>query len=195
MRDAISRFDAFYTEFKKSELWKNMLTVRDACADHREENVAHHTRLATDWYLRNLAPNRSDQMIMLTGIACLFHDAGKTLVTPHSTAERLTHEFFSLELWFNYSYTARATIRDHLRLSQHDLSRISFIIFHHELSNLEGEGACVLKKSLPAFMDEISEVAWLDTVRSDQHGHYSDTHSKQLDRLYAGLAHWISIPR
>lgn len=189
MRDVISRFDLFYTEFRKTELWKSMLTVRENTPEHREENVAHHTRLVIDWYLTNLAHNRSDSQVMLTSVVCLFHDVGKPLaksIAATGAAERAAPEILSLIAWFNYSGANAGIIRDHLRLSSQDLSRVSFIIANHGLSNLECERAA----ALPTYMDAAATQAWLDAIRSNQHGRYSDAHSQQLDHLYTALAQW-----
>jgi hypothetical protein len=194
MRDVISRFDLFYAEFRKTELWKSMLTVRENTPEHREENVAHHTRLVIDWYLTNLAHSRSDAQVMLTSMACLFHDVGKPLARSVATigaVERTAPEILSLMTWFNYCGANAGIIRDHLRLSSQDRSRVSFIIANHGLSNLESERAA----ELPTYMDGAATQAWLDTIRSNQHGRYSDAHSQQLDRLYAALAQWRSAQR
>lgn len=192
MRDVISRFDLFYAEFRKTELWKNMLAVRENTPEHREENVAHHTRLVIDWYFTNLAHNRSDSQVMLTGIACLFHDVGKPLarnIAVTSATERTAPEILSLMAWFDFSGANVGIIRDCLRLSSQDLSRISFMIANHGLNNLEYERAT----APPTYMNASATQAWLDTIRSNQHGRYSDAPSQKLDRLYAGLTHWTSV--
>lgn len=196
MRTSISRFNSFYLEFKKTEIWRSMLLLRENSPEHLEENVAHHTRLCIDWYLHNLSANRSDSQILLTCVSCLFHDAGKPLHgwsavnSPIGAHEYATHEFFSMSVWKNYAAQNMGYLRDCLRLSDTDISRISFMIFHHELSNLEHANVEILKKSLPAYVDTSTERAWLDTIMSDQHGRFTDR--AQFDRLDQAVLHWYS---
>jgi hypothetical protein len=196
MRASISRFNSFYLEFKKTEIWRQLLLLRENSPEHQEENVAQHTRMTIDWYLQNLSSNRSDSQVLLTCLACLFHDTGKPLEVWHAKnsqaahANYATHEFFSLSIWNNYATQNMGSLRDGLRLSTTDISRISFIIAHHELSNLESADAEILKKSLPSYIDTATERAWLDTILSDQHGRYTQMSNKRFDQLDQCLHAW-----
>lgn len=70
-------FEGFYAEVRKSENWRVMSETVEGSEWHREANVAVHTEMCIEHYLKHTAVTRTARQQMLTLITLLFHDFGK----------------------------------------------------------------------------------------------------------------------
>lgn len=197
---ALSAFDAFFEQFRQTQMWRKMLLTREDSPWHREANVAEHTRMLISWYMNNLVGKRNDTQRVLTLVGCLFHDVGKPVVeikkwSPERGDYRAYHghEQVSARMWVDYALTHPEQMTA-LRLSMNDVSNISFMLEHHVPFGLKDHvKRKALKESIMRRMGEAGHRAWLDMLLCDQHGRISDGQAEKLAAVDAWMKEWEQI--
>jgi len=199
--DAVTNFNAFFAEFRKTDLWLAMVNTREDSPWHREENVGVHTRMLIEWYMENLADKRSDTQRMTTLVACLFHDVGKPPAEITKFSEERGeyrayhgHEQLSARIWVDYALANRHLTKDLLKFSIEDVSNISMMLEYHVPFGLKDKAKRKnLKDSFMLRMGEAGHRAWLDLLLSDQHGRISDGQAEKLAAVDVWMNEWESV--
>lgn len=196
--EATDRFDEFFTNFKKTDLWKAMVATVENSPWHREANVSVHTQMLIRWYMENLATHRSDRQKILTLVACLFHDVGKppSQIIKHSEERGEYrayhgHEQISARIWVDYAVRNFDQVHELLRLDMQDVANIAMMIEYHVPFGLKNaEKRRSLKKAFTQRMGEAGHRAWLDLLLSDQHGRISDDQAEKLAAVEQWMHGW-----
>jgi predicted kinase len=188
-----AEFVGFYEKFRMSDLWQNMQNTVENSPWHREENVAVHTQMIVDHYLREFAPLRTTKERVMTLLAILFHDTGKPDAEEvKESAERGTyrtyagHEKISSRTFIDFAMT-HADWFASLGMDTQDISNVAFMIEHHlpyGLKNVDKRTA--LKTALAYRLESID--MFYDLLRSDAAGRISDGHAEKL----ANVENWIT---
>ena len=200
-QEAHHRFADFHDQFKKTTMWIDMKNTRENSPWHRESNVAVHTQMLIDWYMNNLATNRSETQRMITLVSCLFHDVGKppSEIIKHSEERGEYrayhgHEQVSARMWVDYALSNLDMIKDKLRFNEFDIANIAMMLEHHVPFQLkDSKKRKALKYGIINRMGEAGHQAWLDLLMSDQHGRISDDQAEKLASVEQWMHGWTSV--
>lgn len=201
MKQAVAAFETFFANFRKTEIWENMVNTQENSPWHREPNVSVHTQMLISYYMRNFSKNRSENQNILSLVACLMHDIGKppAEVVKYSE-ERGTyrqyagHEQLSARMWVDYAMTHINEIENTLRLSISDVANIAMMLEYHVpfgLKNIQKRKA--MKKAIISRMGESGHQAWLDFLLCDQHGRISDDQHVKLAAVDVWMNEWKEL--
>lgn len=194
-------FDAFYKEFRKTDLWAAMVNTREDSPWHREANVGVHTQMLLDWYKKNLANHRNETQQMFTLVGCLFHDTGKppAEIIKHS-AERGEyrayhgHEQLSARIWTDYAMSHKEQVLEGLKFNLSDVTNIALMLEHHVPFALkDAKKRKALKTAFMQRMGTEGHRAWLDMLLSDQHGRNSDNQAEKLAAVDVWMNDWEQL--
>jgi hypothetical protein len=202
MHQLPEKFSSFLHEFRMTDLWRNMANTVEASPWHREANVAVHTDMLLDWYVKNILPRgRTENQQLLSLIACTMHDIGKPMaeVTKFSE-ERGTyrsyagHELLSARLWMDYSLSNAPYLKALFGFTLEDFSNIALMVEHHVPFGLKDKRKRANLKL--AFLRRIGtdgHQAWIDMLLSDQHGRIADDQPQKLAAVAEWLEAWEQI--
>lgn len=199
--NASERFETFFDEFRKTDLWRAMLLTREDSPWHREENVAVHTRMLLDWYNSNIRSSRNDEQQILSMVSCLMHDVGK----PPAQIVKFSkergeyrayhgHEQLSARIWTDYALSNMDMVTELLRFTLKDISNVAFFIEHHVPFAMKNKRKrTLLKQSLIDRTGNMGHRAWLDFLLSDQHGRISDGQAEKLANVKEWMGQWETV--
>lgn len=198
---AVDAFTAFHAAFKKTDMWRAMVNTRENSPWHREENVGVHTQMLLDWYMQNLAANRSETQRMLTLVACLFHDVGKPPAQVVKFREDRGeyrayhgHEQLSARMWVDYAMTHEQEVQYDLRFTLDDVANVALMLERHVPFDMKDEKKRkALKDTFMTRMGRAGHQAWLDLLLSDQHGRVSDDQAAKLERVDVWMKEWEKV--
>lgn len=199
--DAIKSFNAFYSEFRKTSLWFDMLNTHEDSPWHREENVARHTEMLIEWYLENRAVWRAERQQVLSLVSSLMHDIGKPAAEVVKFSEERGeyrayhgHEQLSARLWADFALSNRTLIKETLRFNIKDISNVSLMVEYHVPFGLKDKVKRKnLKGALLSRLGPAGHQAWLDFIWSDQHGRISDGQAEKLETVSAWMNEWETV--
>lgn len=194
------------SDVKSSQLWQDMLNVREDSPWHRESNVAEHTRMLLSWYDNNYASARTDYQQFLSRVSCLFHDVGK----PASRIEKFSeargkyfayhgHELVSANAFIDFASKMKDSWMAALQIADANeyarlVAGIAFMIEHHLPWDLKRpEKRFNLKQTIVYRVGEDGHQAWIDFLFCDQHGRISDDQEAKLQRVYDWKESWDTV--
>lgn len=197
----ISRFSDFFTEFRKTDIWKAMANTREGSPWHRENSVAVHTQMLLDWYKDNFFNSRNDQQRMLSMVASVFHDVGKPSAQIKKHSEERGdynayhgHEQVSARMWVDYAMSNLEMVKETLRFDLSDISNIALMLEHHVPFALKDKKKrSALKGAFLTRMGEAGHRAYLDFLLADQHGRISDDQVTKLAAVDEWIKEWEKV--
>lgn len=183
----------YIEDLKKTQAWANIEATVEASPWHREANVAVHTEMVLDQYIKRFAPIRSDDQNRIALLALVFHDFGKP-----SAEEELEKKDGSGDKYRRYAgheqdsavaFTEQWLKDDHLaRLVDKQQARvIRWIIEHHLPYGLKDSTKVAQLRSAVASLGDY-EQTFFDCLRSDAAGRISDDHETKLQNV----ENWIA---
>ena len=189
----------FYVKFRKTDLWAQMEATVENSPWHREANVAVHTTMIIDHYLKTFAELRTQKERTLTVLAILFHDTGKPAAeTEKHSEERGTyrvyagHEKLSARTWVDFAMSHRAWLAP-LDVTLEDISNVAFAIEHHLPYGLKDPRK---REAMKAALCQRfgSPAVFFDLLRSDAAGRISDGHAEKLANVEAWIHAFDDVP-
>lgn len=191
-------FDSFYAEVRKTKNWAVMKGTVEGSEWHREANVAVHTDMCIQHYIKTTASDRTDRQQIMTLVTLLFHDFGKP--EAEETLERKdgsgsyhryaghepksANEFLSFimshkgltESFFNQGFTWT------------DVRAIKWMIEHHLPFGLKNPTKRAnLKRAFETTLPMSDGQCFYDQLWSDCNGRISDDHETKRANVVA----WI----
>lgn len=194
---ALQWFDTFYAEVRKTPNWRVMSETVEGSEWHREANVAVHTDMCIEHYIRTTAGDRDPRHQVLTLVTLLFHDFGKP--EAEETLERKDgsgtyhryagHEPKSANEFLSFVMSHRELTLSFFEqgFGWDDIRKIKFMIEHHlpfglknptKRANLKRAVNEVLGNDVQCFYDQL----WSDCC-----GRISDDHETKRANVVA----WI----
>jgi hypothetical protein len=195
------RFNQFYGQFRKTDLYRAMANTREDSPWHREPNVAEHTRMLIEYYMDNFYTYRNEKQRMLSLIACTFHDVGKppAQIIKHSEERGEYrayhgHEQLSARMWVDYAMSNLDMVTTLLGFSLEDIANVAMMLEHHVPFGLKDKRKRkALKDAFMLRMGEPGHRAWLDLLLSDQHGRFSDDQAVKLAAVDVWIKEWEHV--
>lgn len=189
-------FTTFFGYFKTTPAWAAMRATTEGTGWHREANVAVHTQMTIDHYVKAFAPLRTERQQNLSLLALLFHDISKPAAQIQTEkdgvirnqyighelmAARTMAELFvdDVNMW---------TMASDAGMTGNDLAAICFVIEKHLPFGLKKKAKVeTLKNNLNSLLGEDIEVFY-DVLYSDAVGRISDNHQEKLDAVHT----WVT---
>lgn len=199
--EVYKHFNVVFQHFMTTPEWVAMENTVEDSPWHREANVAVHTQMLLDWYMKNLSDKRSMRQNLYTLLACMFHDVGK----PPSEIQKFTeerghyrayhgHELVSARMWVDYAIQHKQMLADLLSFNIVDIANIALMIEHHVPFDIkDSRKRESLKNTLMYRLGEDGHRAWLDFLLADQHGRNSDDQEAKLKRVNIWMTEWEAV--
>lgn len=177
-------FDRFFQDVKKTSMWKDMADTVEGSEYHREANVAVHTEMCIDYYLKNISKDRDERSQILTLIALLFHDISKpeaeeTIMRDGAMRHRYAgHESMSANSFLSFMCDNKElTFRFFAEgYDWNDVRKIKFMIEHHLPYGLKNvHKRANMKRAVQSVLGS-DEQCFYDMLISDCSGRISDDH-------------------
>jgi hypothetical protein len=192
---------AFIEHFKATPYWVTMKNTVEGSHWHREANVAVHTEMTIDQYLKHHAGKISDTDDKVALIALLFHDVGKPqaeqTVTKEETGETYRkysgHEQDS-SVAFSECYVRIPELR--ALLTPAEARAVRWIIEHHlpyQYKDKEKRRALAVGTSEALRHANVSYETFFNCVWSDASGRISDDHPKKMQDVADWTAEFKTI--
>ena len=182
-------FNKLLKDFTTTQIWEEM-SISENSQWHREPSVKAHTMMTLEWYDNFKAKDRTPKSQMLTRIALLFHDTGKSKAKQLAKdGERFIyagHELISARLFEDY-IIQRPEFIELLGLELLDIRRIKWLIENHLPYGLTKPSKLQAFQQDLAAQEEDAVQSFFDMLQSDAHGRISDDHKKKLE----GVNIWI----
>lgn len=179
------QFEQIRKDFEQSSLYLDMMTTIEDSPWHREDNVAVHTRMVVDEYLKFF--NRSsDDNFWLGALACLFHDVGKPIVEQ----VKENNEIGVYRSYAGHELTSARRFEDYalcnLDLTPKEILQVGWMIQNHLPYKIKDRRK---KQALvnTAFQLDIAHIFPL-VLLADQLGRTSDNHSKNIREVEEWIA-------
>lgn len=186
--DQFSEF--YFSEFTQHNIWAVMSATVEDSPWHREANVAVHTEMAIEFFMKNFGNKYSEREQVIAMTALLFHDSGKpsaeetiTREDGHVYRRYAGHEQDSA-ITFQEFYVTSQKLRNMFTVKEARL--IKFMIEHHLPFGLKNERK--LKDLVTAMAHTFKEAnasfkLFFDMVKSDASGRISDNHEEKLQAV------------
>jgi predicted kinase len=171
-----------------SALWRQMEDTVENSPYHREDNVAVHTQMCIDQYLKRFAPIRTELQNNIALMALLFHDTGKPdaeEMVEKKDGTGTYRRYSGHELLSAVSFTECWLQDEHLRevLTLDDARKVRFIIEHHLPYNLKDDKKrSDLRTAIEHTLGADAQTFY-DCLRSDAAGRISDDHEAKLQNV------------
>lgn len=189
---AIEFIRIFMMRVQTTKEWKAMENTVEGTQWHRERNVAIHTGMTLDHYVKTFAPERTQRQQLLSMLALLFHDFGKpaTETLNEEGRHRYTgHEVVSSKIMLRFLDEQIELWQACLKMGilTSDLDALAYVIDHHLPYGKRTKKMLKLKVALQHFLGE-DAVVYTDVLRSDSAGRISDNHAEKLQ----AVENWIA---
>lgn len=187
-------FENFLIDVMDTPHWRVMENTVEDSPWHREANVAVHTLMTLDAYVRKFKSKRTERQQNITMLALLFHDFGKP--EAEETLEKkeepgvFYRRYAGHEPISGNEFMSFICDNDELRgrifaqgLGWNDLRSIKFMIEHHLPYGLKNpQKRADLRQTIAQTLGE-DEVCFWDMLRSDAAGRISDDHETKLENV------------
>jgi len=193
-------FTTYLENVKNSAEWQSMVDTVENTGWHREANVAVHTEMTIDHYLKTFAPHRTERQQMLALMALLFHDFGKPASESTNAEGRhqyLGHEEVSATNFWNFMRSEIALTDFFFDQGYHwgDVNAIKFVIERHLPYGMkQPKKVQALKDQIKNFLGDDEEV-FFDVLRSDSAGRIQDNREQRLQEVEDWINGFRAAPK
>ena len=196
---ALKWFDSFYAEVRKTKNWSVMEGTVEGSEWHREANVAVHTDMCIQHYIKTTAAQRTERQQVMTLVTLLFHDFGKPeaeeTLTAKDGSDRTYHRYAGHEpksanefLSFMMSHKGLTQTFFDQGFTWNDVRAIKWMIEHHLPFGLKNPTKRAnLKCAFEATLSMDDGQCFYDQLWSDCNGRISDDHETKR----ANVLTWI----
>lgn len=190
---------------KATPEWQQMVNTVEDSPWHREANVAVHTEMCIDFYIKNIAVNRTEKQNMITLLSLLFHDFGKP--ETEETLEKkehpgvffrryARHEKVSANIFINVILDYPEILDEILaaNVNWDDIRAIKWMVEHHLPYGLKNKQKReLMKKTLVCTLGE-NQQCFYDQLISDANGRISDDHAQKLKDVDNWVTEFKEVP-
>lgn len=198
MSKTLTWFETFYAHVRETANWRTMENTVEASEWHREANVAVHTDMCIQHYIKTTAAERSEREQVLTLMTLLFHDFGKPEAEERKPKKDGSGEYNTYAghepksanefLSFMCSHEDLTMSFFEQGFSWEDVRKIKFMIENHLPFGIKNE---TKRQNLKAAVvntlgDDVQ--CFYDQLWSDCNGRISDDHETKRQNVLTWVA-------